>query len=303
MTDRRPALGLTERLAGWTAGRWKVVAGAGGVSGAGLAAMVVYQVAGPTARVLWALAAALFGGAAGSGGVLVLYVVLRQQKQLRETEAELRALVNVRPLTGNLPLDLGGWAADPVLADRVTRLLVERSPSCVVECGSGWSTVLMALCLRELDAGRIVALEHLERFADQTRGLLDCCGVADRSEVVHAPIEEIQVDGETWPWYGIDPREVVDSPVDVLLVDGPPGGLAPRSRYPAVPLFADQLAESWAVVLDDGHREDETWIAERWGRRLGVDPTFEPAGQGVFVFESASGADGPETSRVGGPAV
>lgn len=304
MADRGSAIGLTGRLAGWTAGRWKVIAGTGGVLGAALAAMAAYyQVAGPTARVLWALPAALFGGATGSGGVLVLYLLLRHKKRLRDAEAELRALVNVRPLTGKLPLDLGGWAVNPVPADRMTRLLFERRPRLVVECGSGWSTVLMALCLRELSEGRVVALEHLERFADRTRTLLRRYGVADRAEVIHAPIEDVRVDGETWPWYGVDPQEAVDGPVEVLLVDGPPGNLAPRSRYPAVPLFADQLAESWAVVLDDGHREDESWIAERWGRRLGVAPTFEPAGQGVFVFESAPWTDVPETPRTGGPAV
>lgn len=301
MADPRSSVGLIERLAGWPSGRWKAIAAAAGALGAILAGMVAFQLSGTTGRAVWTVAAALFGGITTSGGVFALYIVLCQHRRLQEAEAQVRALVNVRPLTGRLPLALGEWAADPVLADRVIRILLQRQPGRVVECGSGWSTVLMASSLQELGQGRVVALEHLERFADRTRALLRRYGVEDRAEVVHAPIEDVRINGESWPWYGIDPASLLDRPVEVLVVDGPPGRLGPRSRYPAVPLLEDRLAGEWAVVLDDGHREDEAWIAERWGRRLGVDPTFDPAGKGIFVFESRPETDGSGGTGAGGP--
>lgn len=273
-----------------------------GLLGLSLAAMAAYQIAGSTGRGVWTVIAGLFGGAAGSGGVLVLYVVLRSYQRLHDTESELRALVNVRPLTGRLPLDLGGWAADPVLADRAVRLLLQRRPRRVVECGSGWSTVIMASCLRELGGGKLVALEHQDEFAHRTRELLLRYGVFDWAEVVHAPLEEVRIDDGTWPWYGIDPADVVDGPVDVLVVDGPPGSLAQRSRYPAVPLFVGQLADSWAVLLDDGHREDEAWIAEQWSRQLGVEPRLDTAGRGVFVLTSPLRGESAEDVPADGPA-
>lgn len=291
VADPRSTARLTERLAAWPAARWKVIAAVVGAVGGFLAAVAALQASGPTGRVAWMSAAGLFGAIAASGGVLTIYLVLRQQKELRDAEAQIRALVNVRPLTGRLPLDLGEWAADPVFADRTLRLLLQRQPERIVECGSGWSTLLMASCLRELGQGRVVALEHLERFADRTRALLRRYGIADWAEVIHAPIEDVSVDGESWPWYGVDPEDVVQEPVEMLVVDGPPGRLAPQSRYPAVPLFVDRLADDWAVILDDAHRKDEAEIARRWGGRLGVDPTFDPVGKGVFVLQSAPDAN------------
>lgn len=303
MTERQSGPGLMERLAGWPVSHWKMLAGAVGILSAGIAAGAAYQVAVPTWNVVWTVVGGAGGGALGCGAVFMLYVVLRQHQRLRATRADLRALVNVRPLTGQLPLSLGGWAADPVLADRAVRLIVERQPLQVLECGSGWSTVLAACCLRELGEGRVVSLEHLEPFAAGTRNLLERYGVSDWAEVVYAPIADVRVEDRTWPWYAVEPRDIVDGPVDLLLVDGPPGNLAPRSRYPAVPLFADLLAETWAVLLDDGHRDDEAWIAERWGQQLGVKPELDRAGEGIFVFTSPAGVPPSSDTHVDGPAV
>lgn len=55
-----------------------------------------------------------------------------------------------------------------------------------------------------------------------------------------------------------------DAPFDILLVDAPLSGLCKNSRYPAVPLLREFLADDFVVFLDDIERPDETEIAEEW---------------------------------------
>lgn len=197
----------------------------------------------------------------------------------------MRALVNVRPLTGPLPPDLGGWAADPVLADEILRVLIRRDAPTVLECGSGWSTVLIARCLSELGEGRVVALEHEKRFMEHTRRLLGRYGGAERATLALAPLADRSLDGRTQPWYGAEAEDAIAGPVDLLLVDGPPGDVAPESRYPAVPLLNDHLAPDAVVVLDDGRREGEARTAGAWERELGVRARFVESAGGIWIFE------------------
>jgi hypothetical protein len=123
-----------------------------------------------------------------------------------------------------------------------------------------WAAYALQLCG---GSGRVVALEHDPVYLGQTRSLLEAHGLADRSDVRHAPIRETKVGSDTHPWYDTD--EIDDLyDVGVLLVDGPIGSLAPQSRYPAAPLFRERLSPGAAILLDDADRPEETAIAERW---------------------------------------
>lgn len=285
MTVKRAYAGLTGRLAEWPTWRWKVIGVGGGLLGTALVGMVLYQIAPDDGQVMWTAAGGVFGGAWGAGGVLALYVILRQYRRLERSEAQIRALVNVRPLTGRCPVDLGEWAVDPVLADEIVRVLIRREAQTVVECGSGWSTVLIASCLSQLGDGQVVALEHEERFAERTRRLLLRFGGKERASVVHAPLADRMLDGETRLWYSQEAEDAITDQVNLLLVDGPPGDVTAESRYPAVPLLRDHLASDAIVILDDGRREDEARIAEGWERDLGVAGKFVESASGHWMFE------------------
>ncbi len=249
----------------------------------------------------WVLALAAAAALLTAGGALLALYTLRHlerrqserltqterriERRIGEMEHQVRALVNVRPLAGPLPLDLGGWAGDPVLVDLVLRYVLRRRPSLVVECGSGWSTLLIALCLRELGAGELVALEHDDRWERRTRDLLRHHGAGERATVVLAPLRIQVPEGPARLWYGFDADTLFPGPIDLLVVDGPPGAVGHRARYPAVPLLRDRLTADATVILDDAHREDERWIAARWSEELGVDPDLVPWGEGMWVFQ------------------
>lgn len=271
---------ILSRLGLWSTGRW-AIAGIIICIGTGSTVGVLTRALGGTRWVAGAIGG--LGVVVAAWGVLLVLLQLRQRKR----GEELRALINVRPLIGKRPVDLGGWAADPVLADELVRTACRRRPGRIVECGSGWTTALLAACLNELGEGEIVALEHDDGFAQQTRELLAASGGTSRGQVLLAPLTPQRNTKQLW--YDREVANSIDGPIDLLIVDGPPAQVATQARYPAVPLFEDRLGDDCIVFLDDGFRDDETEIADAWGKRLGVVPTLEARGGGFWILDLADG--------------
>jgi predicted O-methyltransferase YrrM len=163
-----------------------------------------------------------------------------------------------------LPLPaLRGWAVSPDLAAHLVRTVLKTRPSLVVEAGSGVSTLLMGLALRQLGEGRVIALEHDRRHAEATCHLLQRFDVRGSAEVILAPLIDYDISGTMWRWYDKSGLES-SSPVDILFVDGPPSEIGPRARYPALPLLVDRLPAGALVVLDDARRPDESGVVNLW---------------------------------------
>lgn len=240
----------------------------------GNAAMV-----GDTMAVFWAF---LFGF------VAVGLPILAVQKAALRTMRAMRAQINIRPFTGGQLLGTDLFAMDAVFAENLVQLLNER-PEQVVELGSGRSTLLIARRLTEQDQGHVTSLDHLQEFADRTRRWLRDRGVVERATVIHAPITDHEIAGETWPWYSLDAAETrLPDRIDLLVVDGPPGKLRKDSRWPAVPLLLDRLAPNAVILLDDGDRADETRIAHSWHDMLGGDIRYLPGGKGGWLLHVGS---------------
>lgn len=172
-------------------------------------------------------------------------------------------LFSLLPVEGRIPA-MGGWAASPDLVEVVVDELISRRPSLVVECGSGVSTLWFGLAIRHfgLDC-KVVALEHHEGFAEQSRGVLARHGLGDIAEVRVAPLTEVDVAGYHGRWYDPAALETL-SDVGLLLVDGPPAATGVHARFPAVPMLRDRFASRVSVVLDDMIRNDEQEVAQMW---------------------------------------
>jgi hypothetical protein len=54
----------------------------------------------------------------------------------------------------------------------------------------------------------------------------------------------------------------------MLVIDGPPGFIQHHSRYPALPLLSERLADGCVIFLDDAARADEQAIVRRWLARF-----------------------------------
>ena len=183
-------------------------------------------------------------------------------REFRQTEALLGLHTTFR-VRAPLPPSRG-WAASPDVLLYLASLVLDRHPHVIVELGSGLSTIWLAYAVeRSGPPGRLIALEHNEEFAARTRAQLALHGLASLAEVRESPLADIQVAGDVWPWY--DPTSLADvEQCDLLFVDGPPGNVRERARYPALPLMAARLAEHAVVVLDDYIRPDEKDVVATW---------------------------------------
>jgi hypothetical protein len=192
---------------------------------------------------------------------------LDTQRQI-QANLELQRMVRI---DGRIP-PMGGWAASPDLLVLILDEVLTVRPRTVVECGSGTSTLLLALLAEQqgLDM-RIVALEHLERFKADTEAALARHGVAHRAEVRLAPLTPTSLPDHETLWY--DESALADlEDIGILVVDGPPTATGPLVRYPAIPLMRDKLADTATVVMDDLIRESDHEVAQRWRDQL---PDFE----------------------------
>jgi predicted O-methyltransferase YrrM len=188
------------------------------------------------------------------------------KKEIKQTFRQLEALQNlnaVLPANDVLPATRG-WAASPDLLAVLVDLMVAERPSLVVECGSGASTLWLALAMRRFGIdGRIVALDHDPVFGGKTRDLLARHDVGDLAEVRDAPLESFSLEGETYSWYARRAWQDLTG-IDLLFVDGPPATTGHLARYPALPLLSGALSPVVTAVLDDLVVPDMQKVLRRW---------------------------------------
>jgi predicted O-methyltransferase YrrM len=188
------------------------------------------------------------------------------QKEIRQTFRQLEALQNlsaVLPANDVLPATRG-WAASPDLLVVLVDLVITQRPSLIVECGSGASTLWLALAMRRFGIdGRIIALDHDPVFGGKTRDLLARHDVRDLAEVRDAPLESFSLGGETYSWYARRAWEDLTG-IDLLFVDGPPATTGHQARYPALPLLSGSLSPVATAVLDDLVVPDMQKVLRLW---------------------------------------
>ena len=209
----------------------------------------------------------------------------QQFSEFRQLEA-LTALYSTLDIQQPLPRTRH-TAASPdflhVLASEIFRL----QPEVVVEVGSGTSTLIAAYCLKKLGHGRVVSLDHLEKYASITRQMVESHGLGDFADIFHAPLKNYQIDGADYRWYDDAPLANLDT-IDLLIVDGPPQDVSNWARYPAIPLLRNRLQFHSVVLLDDGGRPDETAIVAAWSKKYNFDCREEPTEKGAYSCRRAA---------------
>jgi hypothetical protein len=67
----------------------------------------------------------------------------------------------------------------------------------------------------------------------------------------------------------------LDIDIDIVVVDGPSTGLSKFSRYPAIPMLKNKLAENSIIFLDDTRRRSEKKILIKWNEEIEGELQFE----------------------------
>lgn len=203
----------------------------------------------------------------------------QQFNEFRQLEA-LHALYSTLDMRQPLPRTRH-TAASPDFLHLLANEIFRVKPEIIVELGSGTSTLIAAYCLKNIGRGKIVSLDHLEKYADITRQTVIDHGLEDYASVRHAPLKSYDIDGQAYQWYD-DATLAELASIDLLIVDGPPQSVSDWARYPAIPLLKNRLHENSVVLLDDGGRPDETAIVEAWRQRYGLDYRVENTEKGAF---------------------
>jgi hypothetical protein len=133
----------------------------------------------------------------------------------------------------------------------------------VIELGGGISTILLARILAA-GGGKLVSVDHDLKWQQITQN--KCGKAANVVSFVHAPLKPIQCEGAIYHWYDVEAirSNLPQQKADMLIVDGPVSSPGHLSRYPALPMMRDLLADDAVVVLDDIGRKDEKRIIEKW---------------------------------------
>ncbi|MDT8367127.1 MAG: class I SAM-dependent methyltransferase [bacterium] len=176
------------------------------------------------------------------------------------------------------------WAVSPDFIAVLITLIKKNRPQLIVELGSGVSTIVCAYILKSAGQGTIISLDHDEKFADLTRNNLSIHGLEDFSDVLHAPLGALTLNGRNFSWYDLDALAEIGE-IDMLIVDGPPHTESPMDRYPALPLLFDRLSHKAVIVLDDADRSDERKVLEQWSQEHPeLDMEFLPLEKGACVI-------------------
>lgn len=217
-------------------------------------------------------------------GVLgMLFVLMRRQHQTGERLDALQGQFEqslhheVRGLFGQLEaylslrdrLDLRQglpythlWSASPDFLKLIVEHCLAQRPAHIVECSSGLTTLMLARCCELNGRGQVTSLENGAEYADRTRAEIARYALGAQATVLHAPLEPVSVNTRQFEWYSL--AQLPEGPIDMLVIDGPPGFIQQHSRYPALPLLYERLANGCVVFLDDAAREDEQAIVAQW---------------------------------------
>jgi len=175
------------------------------------------------------------------------------------------------------------WSAAADFLELIKDHCLKAKPKTIVECSSGATTVVLAKCCEINKQGKVFSLENGEEYAINTCNNVKDFGLEKYADVIHAPLETIEVNGESYQWY--ESENLPKQKIDMLVIDGPPGFIQRHSRLPALHLLFDQMADQSIIFLDDAARDDEKEIVEIWlGISSGVSHEFVELERGCSVL-------------------
>jgi hypothetical protein len=167
------------------------------------------------------------------------------------TRRRSRALLQLRTAWGNVGFTANVWFLQAVLD------YAGFEPGPILECGSGLTTVLLALTAQP---HQVWSLEHEAEWQHYVQRRLRFAGTG--ANVLLTPLASF---GQ-FQWYRIPaamPKEF-----RLVICDGPQG-TTPGGRYGLLPLLRERLPHGTVILLDDAQRLSEQAVLNRWHEEAG----------------------------------
>ena len=201
----------------------------------------------------------------------------------RDHDRQLQSVLNLHAMLNlESPLPTMRLAAlSPDAAVDYLTLIKDRKPQTIVELGSGVSTLIASMLLKEQGSGRVYALDHDADWLELTRQMLVRHNADANADLRHAPLVPVQ--GATEPWY--DPKALEGiGEIDLLLVDGPPDYRDRGSRQPGLSLMLPKLSSNAVIVVDDCRRPRWYKWVKNWASENGFDLVEPFASEKTTLF-------------------
>ena len=154
------------------------------------------------------------------------------------------------------------WSAAPDFLFLIKEQVLKNKPQTIVECSSGLTTLTLARCCQLNGKGKVYSLENGEEYAEQSRDNLTAFKLDKQAQVIHAPLVPVSIGSNHYDWYSLN--NLPDLPIEMLVIDGPPGFIQKHSRFPAIPKLFERLANNAVVFLDDAGRDEEKELVAMW---------------------------------------
>jgi len=194
----------------------------------------------------------------------------RQQQALQS----IHALIDIR---SPLPT-MGEWAGSPDFLQIIIKILLEKKPLTVVECGSGVSSVVIGYLLEKNGQGHLYSLESSDVYTSKNKTLIQQHALENQVSILYAPLIQTTINEEQKKWYDIS--QIADiQPIDMLIVDGPAG-----DRYPVLPILHQRLSNKAIIIIDDTNREKDKENVLRWVREFPLEVEWLDTEKGTAVI-------------------
>jgi len=177
-------------------------------------------------------------------------------------------LINDLDIKKKLP-NTRGYAASPDYLLKINEIIKEKKPNLILEAGSGVSTLVASYALKKYGGGKIISLDHNEKYAQQTKCELKKHNLENYAEVIYAPLKKhifpiSDLYSNYLVWYDTEAIISQIDSIDLFIIDGPPIKGVKNARFPAFPIMFDKMKNGTIIILDDAKRKNEQETIRLW---------------------------------------
>lgn len=187
-------------------------------------------------------------------------------KKLGNLYNQIESLLSIYNAIGQMNFPLPGfryWTISPDSMKIIISHIIKVKPKFILEFGSGASSVIIGYCLKNLNHGKLLSIDHNPDLSADKEDEIKNHGLQEFVEIIYAPLKVYNFDGKDYLWYSKEFATSMDK-VDLMIIDGPPAFIQKNSRYPALRLMKDYLSDDATIFLDDAGRPGEKEIVTMW---------------------------------------